>query len=110
MKQEIADQWVATLRSGNYQQGFGALRSTDKFCVLGVLCNIYSQSCSEDQWVEDRILGKVCSLPKPIMDWAGMKSTNGILPDSNTSLTYLNDHDVPFTELADVIEHDIELL
>lgn len=33
--------WVAALRSGKYQQGLGCLRSLDdKFCCLGVLCDL----------------------------------------------------------------------
>ena len=33
--------WVKALRSGDYEQGRGALHSADgKFCCLGVLCDI----------------------------------------------------------------------
>lgn len=41
MNQEIKNQWVAKLRSGEYEQGYNALRSKDnKYCCLGVLCDI----------------------------------------------------------------------
>lgn len=41
MKKEIADKWVAALRSGKYKQGEGFLRKGEnEFCCLGVLCDI----------------------------------------------------------------------
>lgn len=41
MKKEIADKWVAALRSGNYKQTTGMLnRNNESFCCLGVLCEI----------------------------------------------------------------------
>lgn len=40
--QEVKDKWIEALQSGKYAQGTGALRSEDgeKFCCLGVLCDI----------------------------------------------------------------------
>lgn len=41
MKKEIADLWVAALRSGKYKQGRTTLKNRDsEFCCLGVLCDI----------------------------------------------------------------------
>ena len=40
MNQSIKEKWVAALRSGKYQQGAGYLRRDDKFCCLGVLCDV----------------------------------------------------------------------
>lgn len=41
MKKVVADKWVAALRSGEYDQGIGRLRShNDTYCRLGVLCDI----------------------------------------------------------------------
>jgi len=44
MEQKIKEKWIAALRSGNYEQGQGALRRADvtgdKYCCLGVLCEI----------------------------------------------------------------------
>lgn len=41
MKKEIADKWVAALRSGKYKQGRQYLRTfEDNYCCLGVLCEI----------------------------------------------------------------------
>lgn len=36
MKKDAADKWVAALRSGEYDQGIGRLRShNDTYCCLG---------------------------------------------------------------------------
>ena len=41
MKPEIQAEWVAALRSGEYKQGTGVLRSeANEFCCLGVLCDL----------------------------------------------------------------------
>ena len=37
---EKAREWVAALRSGKYKQGKGALSTEDRFCCLGVACEI----------------------------------------------------------------------
>lgn len=45
MNPEIKTKWVAALRSGYYIQGTGVLRSQgNKFCCLGVLCDIIDPS------------------------------------------------------------------
>lgn len=42
MKRELFNKWTAALRSGNYTQGHGRLRSeNDTFCCLGVLCEVH---------------------------------------------------------------------
>src|SRR6056297_2776684 len=39
---ETTQKWIDALRSGKYEQNISALRSNDnKFCCLGVLCDIY---------------------------------------------------------------------
>lgn len=40
MDATLKAQWVEALRSGKYQQGYGALRKGDQFCCLGVLCDV----------------------------------------------------------------------
>jgi len=46
-EKELIDQWLAALRSGDYNQGYGCLRHYDydnpqdsTYCCLGVLCDI----------------------------------------------------------------------
>lgn len=40
MKNVTKEEWVVALRSGEYKQGPGALHRGDKFCCLGVLCDL----------------------------------------------------------------------
>lgn len=42
MNPEIKQKWTEALRSGKYRQGRMCLRSDDRFCCLGVLCDIIS--------------------------------------------------------------------
>lgn len=40
MPKNIKDKWVAALRSGDYKQGREWLVVDDKYCCLGVLCDV----------------------------------------------------------------------
>lgn len=43
MRPKVKKEWIAALRSGDYRQGRGQLRSEDNsFCCLGVLCNLHA--------------------------------------------------------------------
>lgn len=44
MKRELKEKWLAALRGEQYQQGRGTLRSFDRFCCLGVLCDVIDPS------------------------------------------------------------------
>jgi hypothetical protein len=52
MDAELKRKWVEALRSGKYQQTRYRMRDRDKFCCLGVLCDLVDPSgwygC--DQW------------------------------------------------------------
>jgi len=37
---ELAKKWIEALRSGKYKQGEGQLVGVNKFCCLGVLCDV----------------------------------------------------------------------
>lgn len=36
----LRDRWIAALRSGEYEQGYGALREIGGYCCLGVLADL----------------------------------------------------------------------
>jgi len=40
MDAELKEKWIEALRSGKYEQGRGFLRRKDKYCCLGVLCDL----------------------------------------------------------------------
>ena len=120
MKKDIKKAWVAALRSGQYLKGVAALRSKDnKFCCLGVLCNLHAQAHPEiaaEQQHPHRYLGASAYLPKEVQEWAGISGDNpevkqtswigseGSSLTSLASLASINDSGVSFSEIADLIE------
>lgn len=40
MTKELKQKWIDALRGGEYEQGYGALKDKDKYCCLGVLCQV----------------------------------------------------------------------
>ena len=68
---ELIKEWVKALRSGKYTQGQDCLRGKDdKFCCLGVLCDLTSRK----KWDEENdeyyctILGEEEVLPESILN------------------------------------------
>lgn len=62
MKDELILRWLEALESGKYEQGFGRLRSRNKFCPLGVLADIYDDT----RWYNDKYDGQMTYLPEYI--------------------------------------------
>jgi len=67
---------VAALLSGEYKQARGHLRKEDKFCCLGVACDIYRKTAKEGKWEQDvdgvwRFLGEYSTLPEVVYEWFG---------------------------------------
>jgi hypothetical protein len=91
-----AKRWVKTLRSGKYQQGNNFLRQGDRFCCLGVACDIYDNAIWE---VLPEGFGK---LPTYVTEWLGLSHDEGKYEN-----TYLSaDNDIvkrSFNEIADII-------
>jgi hypothetical protein len=45
VNEEVKQQWITALRSGNYPKGRGKLRGVDgTFCCMGVLCDLYDST------------------------------------------------------------------
>lgn len=92
--------WVDALRSGKYKQGRGRLRSLDdKFCCLGVLCDLGDQKA----WVQGEssfCYRDFCSLlPTTVRDIVGLTDFD------LTALMKLNDSQgKSFEEIANYIE------
>lgn len=108
MNPEIKAKWVAALRSGEYQQGRERLRAAnDKFCCLGVLCDIHSKETGTP-WQYGDIdrnvyCGKTAFLPESVADWAELTHVGPYI-QSIGSLTNLNDGGSTFPQIADLIE------
>lgn len=117
MKQEIAKQWVAALRSGQYKQGRRRLRSAaDKFCVLGVLCNLHAQAhpgIAARQKRNTTYMGEAFTLPPDVMKWSGISTKDGAYTEwkYRTSLVISNDSgNYSFNDLADKIRSNWQTL
>lgn len=126
MNAEIQTEWAAALRSGKYAQGKNRLRSSgDKFCCLGVLCEIAVDhgvispatrdsetemfSYQDDTEVYD------AWLPLAVRAWAGLESDVFDAVDNNDEpilvsgvryacLSGANDMGETFADIADFIE------
>lgn len=137
MKPDIKAQWIAALRSGEYEQAHGTLRArlesresvreTYGYCCLGVLCDLASKA-GIGSWdtlntFQDNTGGfDATVLPPGVRRWAGLSQDNPdiTLPDKlSTTLANLNDsgHEgedgntysgpYSFRQIADVIEQYI---
>lgn len=114
--------WLDALRSGEYQQGEGHLRAGDKFCCLGVACDlavknrVIPEPTKEPDWPSDLMFYGVepefrsaWSLPSEVAAWLGFDPA-GECPDvtfgdQRRSVVDLNDHfQQPFGVIADALE------
>ena len=108
MNQQIKEKWLNALRSGEYSQTRGFLRTIEGFCCLGVLCDLYAKETGTEwkdnyDFANSSFLGELATLPEKVMKWSGLKEPN---PYSENwgSLASLNDEGKEFTKIADVIE------
>lgn len=114
MKKDVADKWVAALRSGKFQQGKTYLSQDGKFCCLGVLCEVLQipkVTISGDRVAYGLPPYGVNVLPDDAKIIAKMASTNGDRGLGKTDLWQLNDVDnYTFDQIADIIEKEWETL
>jgi hypothetical protein len=114
MNPQIKQKWVDALRSGDYQQTKGRLRKEDKFCCLGVLCDLYGKEHNvEWDLVEDEdhnyymFQNHPATLPLPVVEWAGVGSPNPSIGGISFTLVEFNDNGSTFIEIADLIEEHL---
>ena len=77
MNPEIRDLWVDALNSGEYTQGYGALRKDDNFCCLGVLSDLAVKAGVIDEPVlidsgDYQYDGQSGFLSPRVAEWAGL--------------------------------------
>lgn len=133
MNPEAKAQWLTDLRSGNYQQGLGALHKVRRqedgterheFCCLGVLCEGAvaagkTERIPRDDYGNDTNTGFRYGvketmeyrdpwwLPDSVREWAGLDSRDPVIVYENeaVSLSSLNDvHHLSFSQIADIVE------
>ena len=100
---ENRKKWVEALRSGEYRQGSGSLRTyDDKFCCLGVLADLGKQDIA----VNDEFPS-----PKFARDFVGMRTCSGDFRKNRIdgALWECNDErGWDFDQIADLIESEPE--
>lgn len=89
--------WVTALRSGEYEQGREALRNGDKFCCLGVACDVALEDGLALRHGEDDAAGHLYDdnpsfLPSAVMDWLGLD------PDSTGTAAHAYDNNIVLAE------------
>jgi len=107
--QEARKLWVDALRSGKYKQGKFALRRGDRFCCLGVACQLAVeagvipepvQTSHDDEWVYG---GKFTVLPKKVYQWLDIDETGEY---ETGNLVSDNDDGKTFRSIASIIERE----
>jgi hypothetical protein len=118
MNPDVKAKWLEALRSGKYRQGGGFLKingkngAEDRFCCLGVLCELaveagVTERLSEGYETRYGVSGddtNTAVLPGHVRQWAGLDSHAGSYGNGDRSLTGDNDGGVPFNDIADIIE------
>lgn len=120
MVPEIKERWVAALRSGDYRQTKGALRDSDGFCCLGVLCEITKEETGLEWTVDGWFDGSRIGLGGRISETVGIREATipletipptqrHLAGDPRTVkrdywLSDLNDRGFTFDQIADLIE------
>jgi len=114
-----AKKWLKALLSDEYKQGKGFLcqrgESFNKFCCLGVACDLYQQEIGDLEILEMANHKDIlyydeerCELPSKVQNWLGLKSYEGEY--NSNSLIDDNDQGKTFPEIVEIIkEYEEEL-
>ena len=116
MNKKVKQKWIAALESGDYKQGKNFLKNKNKFCCLGVLCDLYAKETGKGKWNnrnrftdEKDDIGDSQTLTLGVMEWAGLDEANPSfkLDDDITSLANENDKGRSFKHIAVLIEENL---
>lgn len=104
MRQDKIKLLTDALRSGEYKQHFGNLRRDDRFCILGVACDIYAKKTGKAYWTKNNFQSvngtSFVSMPYCVNRWFDFKSVS-------STLMKLNDNEkLTFEQLADFIDKE----
>lgn len=122
LKPEIKSKWLYALRSEEYKQGKGFLRTGDEYCCLGVLCDLYQKETGNGFWsgtpegLHYFVIGEEDTHrlpPAEVVDWSGMNDSNPVVyatPGGRyhcNGLGGVNDGGFSFLQIADIIEEQL---
>lgn len=118
MNSEVKTLWVDALRSNDYAQGHGFLRTENSlgepmFCCLGVLCDLYLKAHPKELGWQGRastfeFFDSRYTLPKQVREWSGLDSRDPILfPSIGFTASRANDSGRTFAEIAAAIEETL---
>lgn len=102
--------WLDALRSGKYKQGVGQLRTGNRFCCLGVACEVYRTTRKDgSKWDEtgEYFKASKCYLPGVVQEYFGLKDNRGRFKGAcgGSSLSVMNDDTCStFKDIANIIE------
>ena len=106
MNEELKIKWLAALRSEDYTQGKDYLCKNNKFCCLGVLCDVIDSS----KWVKSMFTPGAFGYIDPIC-MGGLPVHIGEKFNINSvmqfQLSSMNDNGYSFAEIADFIEENL---
>jgi len=115
MKKSWAMKWVKALRSGKYKQGKEYLKREDRYCCLGVLCELTGNKFVKMDWYDKENVyyikkskgNEETTLSPSIMKKVGMcsdKGDNYNLDSNHSSLVDMNDSGKSFKQIANYIK------
>ena len=126
MYERVKRMWVARLRAEGNQQCTGFFKKGDRFCVLGLLCQLYIEDTGEASWegsyltLFDSSVSKWyggSAVPSQVAKWAGFPRHRANWGDGigeslrfrhegrDYYLATLNDEvELTFDQLADLID------
>ena len=80
MNEEVKRLWCGALESGEFDQGSDTLRYGDRFCCLGVLCELYRRHTGQGAWDGHHFVTgsqrNRHTLPPEVVSWAGLRDEN----------------------------------
>jgi len=111
MNKKVKKKWLKALRSGEYKQTKNLLKNKDKYCCLGVLCDIHSIE-NNGKWElnddgEYIYLGRFGQLPEEVMKWASLNTNDVKYKGKKESLMMANDNGYSFKQIANIIESQL---
>lgn len=121
LDENVKLEWLAALRSGEYPQDGGKLKTEEGYCCLGVLCDVGKKlfgvageweqpEFEDDSWyfVGTKPHGKEVVpdarssfLPSNVIGWAGITTTQERI------LSKINDNADDFADVIDYIEKNL---